>query len=1281
MFRTGDYGRLLPNGHFEIHGRKDSQVKLKGYHIELEEIGEAMMRHPQVTAAAAVVKDKTHLVGYFTPASVDVEELRTLVASYLPVYMVPAVWVPLESMPQNVSGKTHRLALEALNISMQVEDLETDLEYNMAAVWSQVLGVNATEIGVNTSFFALGGDSISAIRLVAKAKQFGFHLTSALVMKHSTLRSMLQVCKVESSVKPERREIGRPNVKFVGTQSFEEIETAILEVEKSLDLIHGPVYAVTVFTTPSNDQYLQFTVHHTVIDLVSWRVLIDDLETLLRGKSLGPKSMSFKEWSELLTAKATEWDPAHWNEYLFDDAIPPTNPSHVSLTAYGELDESVASQLNIANTKYGTNIQELALAALTGSLAELRGSRLDKSRLAVMLEGHGREPWMNDIDITSTLGWFTCEYPVVFTGSNDIGDLLRQVKQKLRGVPDKWLSYGAIKYLSPPSESTQKVKAHRHHNIGFNYMGRFQEMNAEDGLFDQTLSPGNLILSHSGDKLVMTATMADWQFSPHELETWMALWVSWMSRIVEHCLDPATVGGRTLSDLPLLGSTEVVRDVETELLSTLHLRPCDIDDIYPATPLQSGLLYAMLQDPSEYVLQAAIDIRGDFDFTRFKSCWTKLARQTDILRTVFVSTPNGIFQAVTKEDFTEWQLYDDVWSVDTLAEQSEAYYTRDRQRGFTLESRSFQRFCGVRVSDGRLRVFWTNHHSVADGWSLPILLNNFMTICYGENVLSRSAPFKNHIEWLLKQDTESSKGFWKKSLEHLDKTAPLMLPKPSTALCESGTKYSSTTKSVRLPEMKDVCKHLGTTPSTIFRAAWAIVLQQYTRCEYVKFGSVISGRDTDVDGADQMIGVMINTVPILAHVSSELSLEQVISDMHNYSIDLVRHSHCGISDIKTWSNAKTADDIFETIIVYENYPSVDTADDKIDRAFSLRMIEMKEYADAKMSIAIVPELDEYFVKISYNNFDISTDLVHYVQDRYLQTISKLSSLGSINYSVSALDTPSDHEQLTMQSSCFGREVALPYELLHQAFEERAATKPHLHAVEYESHSITYGDLDQQASTLARHLMSLGVGVGSRVAVIMERCLEFPIGLLAVLKAGGSMMPLVATLPPNRLTFMLGDANATVVVSTKDYRAQIEALELTIPVVYISSTELAASPLPLEVESKATRHHEAFVVYTSGSTGRPKGVPVLHEGAVNCIAFDLGDLDISDGMRMMQFRAIGSDVFQWEVWKALSRGAALVFRSDNVFDTLKTVDILSCTPTGLALLGDPTQYPNLKLVKV
>ncbi|CAK4084676.1 unnamed protein product [Aphanomyces euteiches] len=187
MFRTGDYGRLLPNGRFEVHGRKDSQVKLKGYRIELEEVGEAMMRHPNVTAAAAVVKDKTHLVGYFTPPSVDVEELRALVASFVPVYMVPAVWVPLESMPQNVNGKTDRLALEAMDVVVVVDALETEAEVKMAQVWSSVLGIELSLIGRNTSFFALGGDSLSVIKVVAACRKIGLVMSATQFLKDPVL--------------------------------------------------------------------------------------------------------------------------------------------------------------------------------------------------------------------------------------------------------------------------------------------------------------------------------------------------------------------------------------------------------------------------------------------------------------------------------------------------------------------------------------------------------------------------------------------------------------------------------------------------------------------------------------------------------------------------------------------------------------------------------------------------------------------------------------------------------------------------------------------------------------------------------------------------------------------------------------------------------------------------------------------------------------------------------------------------------------------------------------
>ncbi|CAK4728504.1 unnamed protein product, partial [Aphanomyces euteiches] len=775
--------------------------------------------------------------------------------------MVPAVWVPLESMPQNVNGKTDRLALEAMDVVVVADALETEAEVKMAEVWSQVLAVNMSEIGANSSFFALGGDSISALRLVAKAKQCGLYLTTALVMKHSTLRSMLNVSKAVDTAGTEKIQInvnfwnlfmtlkprlpldpvqlelamaqlvshhdmlrarfafraevgwsqeilqesyvGRPNVHFVDIDGFDSLEAAILEVEQSLHLTNGPVYAVTVFTTPDRDQYLQFTAHHAVVDLVSWRILVDDLETLLRGGSLGTKPLSFKAWSQLLSAKAEEWDPDLWNDYMYDDVVPPANSSRETVTASGTLDKELASSLNMANAKYGTNVQELALAALTMSLADLQGNEGKAFKFAVMLEGHGREAWTSDIDVSTTVGWFTCEYPVVFTSSSDLGGVLLQVKQKLRAVPDKGLSYSAIKYLAPQSKSTQKIKAHRHHNIVFNYLGRFQEMHADNGIFDPVtsisvpqcsaredpLSPGALSLIHSGDELVMSATMEDWLFSFDKLKSWMDSWVMWMHRIVDPCLDSATLGGRTLSDVPLLGSTLVLKDVEAELLHTLDLRPADVDDIYPTTPLQSGLLYAMIQDPSEYVLQSAIDVRGDFDFARLKSCWTTLALQTDILRTVFVSTPHGIFQAVAKQDFSEWRLLDDVWSIDRLSELSEAYYVLDRQRGFSLSARSFQRFYGVRVS--------------ADGWSLPLLTNKFLSICYGESVGPYSVPFKSHIEWLLKQDTECSKLIWNEALKNLDKTAPLSLPKPITQADNTGVKYSNITKTIRLPQMKE----------------------------------------------------------------------------------------------------------------------------------------------------------------------------------------------------------------------------------------------------------------------------------------------------------------------------------------------------------------------------------------------------------------------------------------------------------------------------------------------
>ncbi|RQM27943.1 hypothetical protein B5M09_007117 [Aphanomyces astaci] len=183
MFRTGDLGRLLPNGQFEVLGREDTQVKLKGYRIELDEVTNAMMQHPDVVSTAVIVKDKTHLVGFFSPANVNVNALRETVAALLPVYMVPAAWVGLDALPQNTNGKIDVKVLATFDVNVVIEALESETEKVVAAAWADVLGVEVNAIGRNTSFFALGGDSISVISAVAMCKKAGLFLTVAKFME------------------------------------------------------------------------------------------------------------------------------------------------------------------------------------------------------------------------------------------------------------------------------------------------------------------------------------------------------------------------------------------------------------------------------------------------------------------------------------------------------------------------------------------------------------------------------------------------------------------------------------------------------------------------------------------------------------------------------------------------------------------------------------------------------------------------------------------------------------------------------------------------------------------------------------------------------------------------------------------------------------------------------------------------------------------------------------------------------------------------------------------
>ncbi|RHY24598.1 hypothetical protein DYB32_008781, partial [Aphanomyces invadans] len=432
-----------------------------------------------------------------------------------------------------------------------------------------------------------------------------------------------------------------------------------------------------------------------------------------------------------------------------------------------------------------------------------------------------------------------------------------------------------------------------------------------------------------------------------------------------------------------------------------------------------------------------------------------------------------------------------------------------------------------------------------------------------------------------------------------------------------------------------------------------------------------------------MIGVSINSIPVMTHLTPSTTLARAVANMHEQSSDSIPHAHCGLVDIKKWAGVMAHNALFDTIMVYENYPASTRVHDPA-APFSIDLVAEEEFVDVTMSMVVVREDASYAVTLVYKCSETDASAVEHLMSRLAHVVTTLATPDELNSAISSLDIAAVKEQAILGNAMYGPTVSWPANLLlHHPFENQALQCPDARAIEFEDRYLTYGELNAQADTVAYQLANVGVRKDTRVAIIMERCLEFPIGMLAVLKAGATVLPLDATFPPSRLSYMLSDANAVAVLTTETHQTCIEELDLTIPTLYIDSSSLRRQSqkfLPSD-DHRANEWSEAYVVYTSGSTGKPKGVPVFHKSAVNTILFSIGCTELTSGIRVLQFMAVGFDVYQWEVWGTLSSGATLVFRTNDSFDTLSDVNALTITPTGLSKLGDPRHFPRLKVVLV
>ncbi|KAK7941485.1 uncharacterized protein PG986_013872 [Apiospora aurea] len=1394
LYRTRDLVRYTSEGTLVFIGRADSQIKIRGQRVELNDIEWNITRQSQVQNAVACFpsrgpcakqlvaivamndgeasgerkdKDAISIIQNARTAGFAADAAQWL-AKWVPSHMVPQVWAVVDSLPLMASGKLDRKKVDSWVAEMppsvydNLRGLAAQASSNTPATLAErqiqelcasILNRTPDQVPLAKSFLSsvLRAESIQAIAQVAKPIK-GATTAETLKAEHIDCPFDLSpIQKLHVSAYPEGENHYNQSMALrlrgdVNTALLPDAMTAVVErhsmlrarftraddghwsqritndaqssfkhnhykidsigemghpaqcLEESLDIRAGPMLQSAVFEISGRTDPILFLVaHHLVIDLVSWRIILDDLTTLLTSSTvLRPSPLPFQTWNSALDAHLGHastpvpfaehvMEPATLSDYwgIENEDNTFANASRETFTLPTALTSSL---LGPCNEAFSTETMDILLSSLVFSFCQTFN---DRPSPMVYNERHGREGWSQALDASETVGWFTTLEPFHLDVDLQSG-LLRNLintKDTRRAMKSRGLQN--FRSLVDTALSASPVV-----EVLVNFLGQSGPLDVTDSIFrplghapqwaDVSMTAKRDSMFDIEVGVVEGQLQVRFLFSKHirpldGVQQWISAYRGALEGLVAEL--QASTFTYTPSDFPLAKvSYDAIQSVISHIIPSKDVSSLrNVEDVYPCSAIQQGMLLSQGRSSGLYrfhlVCKLAPRLGGEVDLHKLQKAWAQVLARHAALRTILVDTTDSastFHQVVLREIQPEIEVLQCDPNDPAFLSQS---ISKPSLRA--VESLPHHlRIC--RTGEGETLINLEMSHVLTDGNSMTIILEDLL-LAYDGKLSTEGPQYGDYIAFLNSQDPSISMEFWK---DYLRDVTPTCLSFPAAGEVPPGSfEVHPVPCDMSMEQLSAFSQANGVTIPNLLRLAWALVLRAYTANDEVCFGYLASGRDAPVEGVSRIAGPLINMLISRLCLAGDATVMETLHAVQEDYAKTLPHQYSSLVEVHHALRDRLRGSVlFNTIMSIQR--KEDTVGSK-DSPYSLDLTPLEgndptEY-DVVVGIDLTPT--EVLVNLTHQTDKLSSLQAGYVGTTFTQILRQLITDPGAPIERLNILPPAHEEQL---ASWNGDPTPAVEACVHTTFKAWAEQRPDAAAVCAADGSYSYGELNSVSQKLALLLRDrFCVGPEVLVPLCFAKSSWMPVAMAAVLKAGGGNVPLDPSHPRARKQEILADIGATFVITSAENAHLFDGL---VPALVLDQGLIdSLDPVPAiyTICPEVKPHNMAFIVFTSGSTGRPKGVVLEHRSISTSCAAHGSVLGVGPESRVLQFASYIFDISIQDHWTTLTRGGCICIpteeeRMNDIAGAVRRMNAnwMFLTPT-VASLVNPVEIPSIK----